>query len=170
MTQDTAIKPWFRQPWFWFLLIFPGASIIWCTIAISVALNTDNSMVSDDYSKEGRAINLELARDQKAAELELNARMEFSGDRLSLTMNSTEGYADYPYLVLNLFHPTLSEKDRTIQLQPMGGGHYQASLPRNLDGRWYLDLRGPSNDWRLKGELFLPSETPLTLDSTASQG
>ncbi|MDX1635717.1 MAG: FixH family protein [Marinobacter sp.] len=170
MTEDTAIKPWFRQPWFWFLLIFPGASIIWCTIAITVALNTDNAMVTDDYSKEGRAINLELARDQKAADMNLNAIMEFSGDRLSVNLNSKEGYSDYPYLVLNLFHPTLSEKDRTVQLQSMGGGYYRASLPRNLDGRWYMDLRGPSNEWRLKGELFLPSETPLTLDANASAG
>lgn len=56
MTTETPVAPWYRQPWFWFLLIFPGASIIYCAVAITIAINTENSMVTDDWSKEGRGI------------------------------------------------------------------------------------------------------------------
>lgn len=163
MIETTNVSPWYRQPWFWFLLIFPGMSIIWCTVAISMALNSNSDMVSDDYSKEGRGINAELARDTKAADLGLYAELDFSGERLELMLDSSSGERRFPYLILNLFHPTLAERDRTIQLQPISGGRYSAVLPKGLDGRWYLDLRGPENQWRLKGETSLPASRPLEL-------
>lgn len=164
MTEESNVLPWYRQPWFWFLLIFPGMSIIWCTVAISVALSSDNDMVTDDYSKEGRGINAELARDTRAAELGFHATLSFSGERLELELENTSGEPDFPYLILNLFHPTLADRDRTIQLQPVSGNRYSAALPKGMDGRWYLDLRGPENQWRLKGEISLPSTRPLDLN------
>lgn len=167
MTEQTSQGPWYRQPWLLFLLIFPGASIIWCTVAITVALNTDNSMVTDDYSKEGRGINMAIARDVEAADMGLTAQLDFSGERLNLTVATNAGDSAFPYLVLKLFHPTLADRDRTIQLQPSGSGQYTANLPRNIDGRWYLDLQGPSNDWRLKGEVNLPAASALTLEPAA---
>ncbi|MDL0429875.1 FixH family protein [Marinobacter sp. TBZ242] len=163
MTENTSVGPWYRQPWLLFLLIFPGAAIIWCTIAITVALNTDNSMVTDDYSKEGRGINMEIARDQAAKDLGLRAEMAFDEREISLTVDTNEGSADYPYLILNLFHPTIAERDRTVQFRAVGDGHYTASLNQSIEGRWYFDLRGPDNDWRLKGESNLPAERRLTL-------
>lgn len=169
MTDNTVAKPWFREPWFWFLVAFPMASIIWCAFMITVALNTENAMVTDDYSKEGRGINMEIARDQKAADLGLHAELEFNDRQVSLQVDTRDGKADFPYLVLNLFHPTLSAQDRIIQLQSAGGGYYTGNLHEPIDGRWYLDIRGPSNEWRLKGETNLPSETALRL-GTESEG
>ncbi|MEP1216269.1 MAG: FixH family protein [Marinobacter sp.] len=163
MTENTSAGPWYRQPWLLFLLIFPGAAIVWCTVAITVALNTDNSMVTDDYSKEGRGINMEIARDQAAKDLGLSAEMAFKEREISLSMNTSEGTSDFPYLILNLFHPTIAERDRTIQFRAMGEGQYVANLNQPIEGRWYFDLRGPDNNWRLKGESTLPSEHPLTL-------
>lgn len=167
MTENTSTGPWYRQPWLLFLLIFPGAAIIWCTIAITVALNTQNSMVTDDYSKEGRGINMEIARDQAAKDLGLSAEMAFKDREINLSMDTTDGRADYPYLILNLFHPTIAERDRTIQFRAVGEGQYVANLNQSIEGRWYFDLRGPDNDWRLKGESDLPSDRPLTLGAGA---
>ncbi|NMT63969.1 FixH family protein [Marinobacter orientalis] len=163
MTENTSEGPWYRQPWLLFLLIFPGAAIIWCTIAITVALNTQNSMVTDDYSKEGRGINMEIARDETAKDLGLIAEMAFRERKINLSVDTSNGRADYPYLILNLFHPTIAERDLTIQFRSIGGGQYVADLNQSIEGRWYFDLRGPDNDWRLKGESSLPSDRPLTL-------
>ena len=125
-----------------------------------VAVNMEDSMVSDDYSKEGRGINLELARDVKATELKLAADIQFNGRQLSLDLTSTE---DFPYLVLNLFHPTLDKYDRVLQFRRESAGHYTAQMNENIEGRWYYDLRGPTNEWRLKGEAWLPAEKGLRL-------
>ncbi|HEY9119058.1 MAG TPA: FixH family protein [Marinobacter sp.] len=163
MNQNSDVKPWFRQPWLWFLVAFPAASIIWCAVMITVALSTENAMVTDDYSKQGRGINMEIARDQAAKDLGLSAEMTFNERKVTLSMGTAKGYADYPYLVLNLFHPTLADRDRTIQFQSIGHGEYAANLNQPISGRWYFDLRGPDNNWRLKGESSLPSPRPLTL-------
>ena len=163
MNENAPIIPWYRQPWLWFLLIFPGAAIIWCSIAITVAINTDNSMVTDDYSKEGRGINMAIARDQKAEDLGLTADMTFGEREISLSMDTATGPANYPYLILSLYHPTMSEFDRTIQFRSIGEGLYSATLNQPIEGRWYFDLRGPDNQWRLKGESSLPSQRSLSL-------
>jgi hypothetical protein len=157
MTEHAPVAPWYRQPWFWFLTIFPLAAIVVCVTMIIVAANMKDTLVTDDYSKEGRGINLEIARDEKAADLGMTAEMDFDHRTISLDLHSSSGPVDFPYLVLNLFHPTLAERDRTIQFQRTGSGHYQGKMLEDIDGRWYYDLRGPDNDWRLKGEAHLPA-------------
>jgi len=132
-----------------------------------VAINMEDSMVSDDYSKEGRGINLEIARDVRAAELELVADIQFDGRQLSLDLASTE---DFPYLILDLFHPTLDKYDRVVQFRRESLGHYTALMNEDIDGRWYYDLRGPTNDWRLKGEAWLPAENGLKLKAGLVKG
>lgn len=169
MSEQHPISPWYRQPWFWFLLIFPVAAIIWCIFMITIAIKTEHSLVTDDYSKEGRAINLELARDDKAAELGLYAQLAFDNTEVRVTLDGNDGAGHYPYLVLNLYHPTLEEQDRTVQLSPISEQGYTGTLPHSMEGRWYLDLRGPDNDWRLKGEVFLSSEA-MTMLGVAPQG
>lgn len=168
MTEETPVAPWYRQPWFWFLTIFPLAAIVWCIFMIIVASNMEDTMVTDDYSKKGRAINLELARDQAAVDLGLAAELEFDHRSLALTLDTANGPADFPYLVLNLFHPTLADRDRTIQFQRIAPGQYRGLLLEDIEGRWYYDLRGPDNHWRLKGEAWLPAENGLSIRAEAS--
>ncbi|MDI9245721.1 FixH family protein [Marinobacter sp. CHS3-4] len=165
MNQENAVDPWYKQPWLWFLLIFPGAAIIWCITMITVSLNIDSSMVTDDYAKEGRGIAMNVARDQTAREMGLQASLSFQERSASLSMETNQSGLEAPYLILNLFHPTLTEYDQTIQFRPTGEGQYTATLNQPIDGRWYLDLRGPNNNWRLKGEATLPLSRPLTLDT-----
>lgn len=127
MTTETPVAPWYRQPWFWFLLIFPGASIIYCAVAITIAINTENSMVTDDWSKEGRGINMSIARDQKAADLGMEAQIDFQNRNVTVNLSTVEGPADFPYLILNLFHPTL----RTKTALSSSSRSLRAGLPGN---------------------------------------
>ena len=67
------------------------------------------------------------------------------------------------YLILQLFHPTMGEQDRIIQLSPTGEGHYRGQIAGNIDGRWYLDVSGPSSDWRIKGEGHFPADSAIVM-------
>lgn len=165
MSEHAPVAPWYRQPWFWFLTIFPLAAIIWCIFMIIVAVNMKDTMVTDDYSKEGRGINLEIARDQLAYDMGMIGQMRFDNRKVTLKLDTDAGPAQFPYVVLNLFHPTLAERDRTIQFQSEGGGYYSGTMLQDIEGRWYYDLRGPDNKWRLKGEAWLPTEDGLTIQA-----
>ena len=71
MQRNDNIPPWYKQFWPWFLigiLVFAvviGMGLLWVSL-----LNPD-SMVRDNYYKEGRAINMHMGRDQMARELRL---------------------------------------------------------------------------------------------------
>lgn len=162
---DEAVRPWFRQPWFWFLVLFPAASIIYCIVALTLSLTTHTSMVVDDYSKEGLGINQSLARDARAAEMGLQALIQQTGRNLDVTLTSTNGNSVNPeYLVLQLFHPTMGDQDRVIQLTSVSGGHYRGQVAGTINGRWYLDISGPSAEWRIKGVGFFPTDSGMLVE------
>ncbi|MGC8119236.1 FixH family protein [Marinobacter sp. VGCF2001] len=165
MSDNAPNAPWYRQPWFWFLTIFPLASILWGVTTLVVSSSMDNSLVSDDYSKQGRGINMSIARDEKAVELRMAGTLDLDGRSATLDLTTTNGAADYPYVVFNLYHPTLSDQDRTIQFTQVAPGQYRGRLLEDVSGRWYYDLQGPDNDWRVKGELRLPSSSPIHIDA-----
>ncbi|WBU42909.1 MULTISPECIES: FixH family protein [Marinobacter] len=168
MTDNTPVAPWYRQPWFWFLTIFPIAAIFSGTTILTVGTILSPSMVTDDYSREGRGINMAIARDQKALDLGLKGGLTVEARSAHLTLETNEGAADYPYLILNLYHPTMSELDRTIQFRKLGAGEYAGNLVESMDGRWYYDLQGPDNDWRVKGEFWLPASNKIALKASSS--
>ncbi len=162
---DEAARPWFRQPWFWFLVLFPSASIVYCIVALTLSLTTHTSMVVDDYSKEGLGINQSLARDARAAEMGLQALIQQTGRDLDVTLTSTNGTSVTPeYLVLQLFHPTMGDQDRVIQLTSVSGGHYRGQIAGTINGRWYLDISGPSAEWRIKGVGFFPTDSGMLVE------
>ncbi|RBW49871.1 FixH family protein [Marinobacter sp. F3R11] len=165
MNNEVPVAPWYRQPWFWFLTIAPLSAITFSMCMLVVASNMKDTMVTDDYSKEGRGINLEIARDQAAKEMGLTADMAFEDRSLILKVNAEQGPLDAPYLILTLFHPTLAQNDRTIQFRNDGNGLYSGTMLQDIDGRWYYELRGPENHWRLKGEAWLPAEGNIHMTS-----
>lgn len=168
MTEKAPVAPWYRQPWFWFLTIFPLASMVWGVTALVVSSSMDNSLVSDDYSREGRGINMSIARDQKAVDMQIEGTLALSGRDAELILNTRDGAANFQYLVFNLYHPTLSGQDRTVQFQRRAPGEYVGRLLEDVEGRWYYDLQGPDNDWRVKGELQLPSDRRIRIDAAGN--
>lgn len=133
-----------------------------------VSVNLDTAMVTDDYSKEGRGINMAIARDQKASEMEISGTLQLANRKATLTLATKDGPADFPYLVLHLYHPTLEGKDSVIQFNRLADGEYSGRILEDLEGRRYYDVQGPDNDWRVKGELWLPAEHPITIQAKAS--
>lgn len=163
MADDDRQRPWYREPWPWVLIAIPGATILWSAFLIVFSFNQQVSMVEDDYYDEGMGINRELGRDIEAANLDLSAEVDFSGSRhIDITLNAEER-RNWDVLRVQLLHPTLGDRDQSVTAQRTGKGQYRARIDELSPGRWYLDVRNGENDWRLKGEVELPREEPLTL-------
>ena len=151
MQQSTQqpVTPWYRQLWPWLLMLMPALAVVGGFITLWFALSTNNAMVVDDYYKEGKAINLELARDREAAQRGLDATIASEGGGIVVRLAARNGSLP-PFVTLRVVHATRAELDRTFTLARTDGGVYAApdgQLPG--PGRWNLLVEDPERTWRL---------------------
>ncbi|MDT3707951.1 MAG: FixH family protein [Thiobacillus sp.] len=157
-----ASKPWFREPWPWFLISLPATAVIAGVATVWIAATNADGLVVGDYYKAGLAINQTLARDDTARRLALNAVLRDRDGALSLTLT---GHVDaWPaQLTLVLAHPTRPGMDQTLTLGHAGGGHYRTTLPVLPAGKWHAELSDAASTWRLSGVLHSPFSQPAML-------
>ncbi|PCJ50557.1 MAG: hypothetical protein COA74_01910 [Gammaproteobacteria bacterium] len=160
--------PWYKQEWAWFVLT-PLIVVVFMGIGLLVvAINTQDSIVIDDYYKEGLAINQTKDAEQQAFALNVSTNLwldDLTGEvRAQLSGNTAPDS-----LSLKFYHPTLKTKDFRLFLNIGPNGFYYGQLKTPLKGRWYLviepvtDLSETAEPWRLKTELHLPLDIPITL-------
>lgn len=146
-----TLPPWYRQLWPWLLMLMPAIALFGGLATFWLAATTSDPLVVDDYYREGKAINRQLARDDMAGRLGLNAALERppdGGARLSLTASA--GGTLPAELTLRVVHATRAELDQVHRLIAIGAGLYRAAdgdLPRS--GRWNLLIEDPARSWRL---------------------
>ena len=74
--------PWYREPWPWLLMAGPAAVIVAGVVTAWIAFATFDGLVADDYYRQGRAINQELKRSQRASDLGLSASVDMAAGRV----------------------------------------------------------------------------------------
>ena len=160
----TTTIPWYRQRWPWLLMVPPLAAVIGCTITIVLAVRSNDGVVVADYYKRGLAINAELSRSQRAAELALTAEVqaagEGAGDGVYVRVSSAgEGVPPEAALRIRLVHPGRSGADRVAMLgrvlaDPDGRsaeyrGAWEEATELHAPVAWRVVVEG--RDWRLDG-------------------
>lgn len=161
-----ASKPWYREPWPWFLISLPATAVIAGVTTLWIAATSADGLVVGDYYKAGLAINQTLARDDAARALALTATLKNEDGALTLTLaGRMKAYPEQ--LTLTLAHPTRQGMDQTLVLSHAGSGHYRTSLPALPAGKWHAQLSDAASTWRLSGVLYTPFSQPVTLTTDA---
>lgn len=154
--------PWYRQPWLWFVIAIPAASVVAGLTMVGIAVVQQDSVVRDDWYKEGKAINQNMARDTRATTLGLGATIrmdEVTGEiRVRLAHTAAE-FTPPAALTLYLSHPTQAAADQSVALTRRGDD-YVGQLARGLSGRYYVELGSP--EWRLMATRDFP-QAEITL-------
>ena len=143
--------PWYRERWPWILMAGPAAVLVAGAITTWIAFSTSDGLVAQDYYKQGLAVNKVLAKEEAAARLGLEARIELAGDRHRIVVNLSG--AQPPELRVRFAHATRSGFDLALGLIRVGEGRYEAAVPQDLPaGRWNVQIETAKGDWRLAGE------------------
>ena len=164
MSSMPPVVPWYRQLWPWLLISLPASAVVAGFITLWLAATTNNSLVVDDYYKEGKAINLQLARDRVATQMGLTGTLSRAPDGTARLELAATGGSPLPDTVtVRLVHATRAEQDMTLSLQAVRAGVYAArgtTLPQT--GRWNVHVEDPGSSWRLVG-ITSGFDAPLNL-------
>ncbi|MEW9796923.1 FixH family protein [Alteromonas sp. CYL-A6] len=148
-------KPWYKQFWPWFLISVPVASFIMSGVMINIATTTENSLVVDDYYKEGKAINLSLDKIAAAKRKNITTDLTIENGAISLKFHSgipQEGTA----LKLAFYHTTLEDKDTSVLLSRDAAGIYRGFSEQDLGGKWQITLTPVDDSWKIQKTVSLP--------------
>ena len=156
--------PWYRHPWPWLLMAGPAIVVVAGFVTLSLAIQSSDGVVADDYYKQGNAINMTLGRDTRAHQLGYRAQLSMTNEgRVSL--NFVAASPGVNSLRLTLRHPTRSGFDREILLARGADASYTAAMPPIDASRWSLTLEDEARTWRLTGD-WKAGESNVNLGST----
>lgn len=145
-------RPWYKEPWLWFLAVPPLATVVFWTVILTTTAERP-SMVMDDYSKAGLAMEQTRARDAAASQLGVAGRLHVQREPGRVAVALT-GLEDQPrQLTLRLAHPTDARQDVIVELNRDGAGLYRADIRQLAAGKRYVQVEPLSRNWRLAGEL-----------------
>lgn len=169
MTLRTDNQPWYKQRWPWLLMIGPGLVIVAGVITVWLAVISNDGLVTDDYYKQGLAVNQTLERDHRAASLGLHADIMRSDSSVRLFVRGNDDVVVPSVIELKLAHPTRAGQDQVVVMTSEGQGFYGGKVAGEVVGRWLVSIEDPAGQWRLHGEWQADSVEPLRLTAQAGK-
>ena len=156
---DPAHRPWQREPMVWLMIAIPVLTVFAGLTTVAIAYRHSDTVVADDFRKDGLAINREPARDEAATRLGVSAALAAVPG--SLTVQLTGAPTARPARLVALFsHATRSDVDQLVTLERVGPDAYAAHLGPLERGHWYVEVSPMDRAWRLMGDFI---DAPGTL-------
>lgn len=159
--EDT--EPWYRQFWPWFIISLPATAVVAGLITLYIATVNRDTLVKDDYYKQGLALNQDLARARRAAELGITAELAYDPGTGDVTLTTAGMPADTPQLTLVLVHPTRADFDLTTAVTRATDGRYRVRVPLLGPANWRVQVLPEGAEWRLEARLRIPGENRTSL-------
>jgi hypothetical protein len=157
-------KPWYREPWPWLLMALPAAAVVGGIVTAVIAFRGADGVVAADYYRRGLAINDELSRSRRAAELGIEAELHIGGiepgDPIGVRLVAAQALAPEATLRVRLIHPGRSGADRSAVLARIGGaqdgrsaeyaGGWTEAAPVARQPAWRIVVE--TAQWRIDGD------------------
>ena len=154
-------KPWYKQLWPWLLIAVPVFTALKGVHTVYIMQQNSPDLVIDDYYKEGRAINMQLAKYREAELRNLQASVLIAGNRAIVRFEKNTVLEGAVHL--DFYHPTLARQDFALDAERSGELLYVATLPTSITGKWQLVVTDASSEWKLRANLALPSADEIKL-------
>ncbi|MDH4096645.1 MAG: FixH family protein [Betaproteobacteria bacterium] len=141
------MTPWYRERWTWIVMAPPTAAVLAGLATWWIAASGADSLVADDYYKQGLAINKVIAREERARALGLRAELELGQGRIRVRLEGAAPEA----LFVHLAHRTRAGYDQRLRLA-RAGEFYEAELAPLAPGGWRVLIEDPRSSWRIVRE------------------
>ena len=166
MINNPTLTPWYKQRWPWLLISGPAIVVVAGFITFWLAFRSNDGLVTDDYYKQGLAVNQSLQRDHQAASMGLHAELMTGGQSLRMFMTGQQALPEK--MTVKLAHPTRSGQDQVVEMKAEAPGLYGGKLAAGeLAGRWIVTVEDGAGNWRLQGDWKVDSGEPLRLGAKA---
>ena len=154
----------------WLVIFFPSLAVVAGTITIIIAMNTEDSLVVDEYYKKGLAINEVIKYDEQAKQLGLSAFVDANSQsgEILVSLSSESNVELPPEITFKLIHRTRSGLDQTTVLQRKGDtADYRGYLkPPIIEGRWTVQVIA-EQQWRLRQSFTTKSAEHILMNITS---
>lgn len=155
------VKPWYKQFWPWFLIILPLTVVIWTVVTVIVFANNSVSLVTEDYYKKGKGINIDLTKINVANQLGLKATVYSESNTVMIEFDKGQ-LAHFPAINAMFAHRTLPDRDFSQLITADAKGIYRIKLVHELQGPWFIELTPHDSQWLIQGRISFPS-SPTSL-------
>jgi len=157
-----AQRPWFKEPYVWMLIGIPLSSVLVGIFFITTAVQNKDTLVRDNYYKDGLAYNSELQWDKHAKAMDIRLEILVEGNDLKLTMLNSR--LDPPStLKITLGHPTIPEKDRESHTQLTENKQFLGFVEAMEDGRYYFLVESAEQQWRVRKDIWIKNGIPTAI-------
>ena len=103
------IQPWYKQFWPWFLILLPLCAVVASINLLFTALDNSDSLVAEDYYKEGKAINMDLRKINYAKQIGMQYQAKIDDNMVEITQHGGPAYT--AALNIDFYHRTIKESD-----------------------------------------------------------
>nr|WP_314900474.1 FixH family protein [uncultured Deefgea sp.] len=142
-------KPWYKHPHVWLLITFPVLAILGGMHMLYLAATSKDSLVSDNYYKEGNNINQRLQLEKAALAKGITAQVILGDNQQSIRILLNK--KELGPIKLKIVHPTMNGLDQEITLSKQTGGMYIGNLKQPLQaGNWHVELSDDIKTWSLR--------------------
>ncbi|MEL7291103.1 MAG: FixH family protein [Pseudomonadota bacterium] len=156
------VKPWYKQFWPWFLIILPLTVVVWTIITVIVFSQNSVSLVTEDYYKKGKGINIDISKQNVAKDLGLSAQAYSEGNDVVIQFDKGE-LEHFPAITAMFAHRTLPDRDFKQLLTSDANGLYRFTLTEELQGPWFIELTPHDENWLVQGRVTFPTTTSVPL-------
>lgn len=157
MEKNTVKQPWYKEPWPWILMSGPAIVVVAAFVTLYIAIKSNSDLVTDDYYKDGKHINLDLHRDTEAAKRNIYAQVLINPDGNGAKVFVSGQFDKQTPIKLTLLHPAQKIHDQSVVLKQgsavLSGDKTEfsavfKSLPATQ--HWYIRLEDEANIWRVE--------------------
>ncbi|WP_416190974.1 FixH family protein [Neisseria sp. CCUG12390] len=170
MSKKNNVQPWYKNFWPWFLMVGPIFVVIASVSMFFVAKQNMTDLVSDDYYKDGKHIEIELHRDEEAVKRQIQAQVLISPDMDKAKVFVSGDFDAGQPVNLQLMHPAKKAEDQTVTLKAVntdtssGRTEYDAVFkPLPATNHWYVRVADEAGIWRVEDKWITSQGNAINL-------